>query len=259
MRVSKRGRPPQATILAEHAEYVRKAVKAAARYYGVPIKNLAPNGAWITEAMRKKAPLSLETAQRLLAAITVPPLDAVGKRRPQGRSQKQLQEELLAHMEGGGSPSHFKLDAAAEFLGYVSGASIHLLPYQLPAPGIGFFVMPGAARNAAEFVIACLPLGKVSRERIRAITDALTLTFEEAYVPTSDETAQRILPKLYYLALLKTMREAAEAGPFSDHQLESMWESLRGSVRAEHRRERKKNAKRTPPEKRPRRKRRTFR
>jgi hypothetical protein len=209
------GRPSSINVTPEDAEILRNAVKIACRYFGVRLQDLG-SGSWIAQAMRKKAPMSVDTALALLDIIARPPRKLVGKRRPQGTSVQnvvaQVKQKLSERGDGlrPGDVADLKDDIAAQYYGHANFAALIMQKYQLPVPGTAVFVMPGTSRLVAAQLTDLLPLGYLGKQRRRDIVETLERYFELGEKPLATDFGKELVPKLTYLSLGENLRAVAD-------------------------------------------------
>jgi hypothetical protein len=254
LRGRRAGRPSNINIDAEDAKILRETVKLHARYFGIRLKDLGPG--WITAAMRKKAPLSVETALALLKCITYPDSKLVGKRHPQGTSNKEVFELVIDRTkaaEGSPKPGSFedvKDDVGFRRYGFVNFASLIMQKYQLPMPGTAVFVMPGTARIVAAKLAELLPLEGVGKQRRREIIEALGDYFELGEKPLRAELGKELVPRLTYLSLAENLAAVADyvtTEGWDDQDLKWLEDWANNVMRSEDRRKRAKRRARPAP------------
>jgi hypothetical protein len=241
------GRPPNTNIDADEAKILREAVKLSARYFGIRLQDLGPG--WIAAAMRKKAPLSVEVALALLKCISGPQPQLVGKKRPQGISNKEVFERLIERgkaPEDSPASEYFKDvkdDVGFKRYALVNFASLIMMKYQLPQPGTAVFVMPGTARLVAAKLAELLPLDGVGKQRKREIVETLGDYFELGERPLRAEMGKELVPRLTYLGLAENLSAIAdflEAEGWEDSELKQLEGWAHDVIRSEGRRKRAK-------------------
>jgi hypothetical protein len=249
----KRGRPPGRNLRPEHAELLRKTVKAATRYYGVRVKDLSATSASLVDALRTGRPMSVATAQRLWAIVESPHPNLVGSKKPQGPSMSEVWEVMIT---GGFSSKQPPLNAATEYFACRMLASLILQRYLCPTPGTVLFVLPGAAHNLALSLAEQLPLGAVSPKRRRDFVDVLTSYFEQAEQPLATKLGERLVPRLVVMGMINNLNLLAKLQKeYPDDDVANVFQSLEEASNLEHLRE----VAREQPARRPRpRKRRVF-
>ncbi|MCL5258702.1 MAG: hypothetical protein M1314_03045 [Firmicutes bacterium] len=229
---------------------MRNAVKAATRYYGIRLQDLGGNG-WMIAAMRTKAPMSVETAQRLMEIIREPRPGLVGRKRPQGTSVAEVLKSAIAanELEKSGGPSAMesaaalKDNAGAQYIADTLMASLTLQRYVIPTPGTAVFVMPGASRSVAENLTHLLPLGNVGKQRSRAITETLERYFKLGEEPLQTNLGKRLIPRLTVLSLIRNLNVATERHKregWTDEEAAALEGLVRDVVKSENRRDRAK-------------------
>jgi hypothetical protein len=209
------GRPPRETLLPEHAEVVRRAVKAGARYYGIRLRDLGESGAWMADVMRSRAPMPVETAKRLMREIVSPNPDLIGKKRPQGMHLEDLGRLMMGNEL---KPWIIKDDAAGQFFGYLAYAGLMLQPYAIPVGGTAFFVMPGASKRVAAELMARLPLGRIGRVKRKSLQDTIVEFLEPGEVALRKEENKYLIPRLTYLGIVNSLGIAADIGPLPNEE-----------------------------------------
>jgi hypothetical protein len=200
----KRGRPAAHALLPEHAAVVRRAVKAAARYFGIQSTKLGDSPAGVREAMRTESPLTVRTAVKLFRAVQQPSAELTAKKRPQGPSLEEMQNALLRFRD---DPLANPLpnNAAIDYLVAMSEAAAIINLYHCPLPGSSMFVMPGVSGPLAEAMadafVEELPRKVLIAETRRKLVHFLTHTFQVAERPLCGKDGKPLLPHLMRLAV----------------------------------------------------------
>jgi hypothetical protein len=230
-----RGRPRSHVLLPEHAEAIRRAVKATARYYGIRIQDIGGGSLNITEAMRSGSALSVVAAAQLFAEIQRPRPELVGKKKPQGLSMDRVTELMMQYVR---DPKRtlIPLDPTVEYFGSVFYAGLVLTRYLAPNPGSAFFVLPGAGRSIAEALTDKLQLGKISAQRRRAIVDSMAEFFELAEKPLGSELGERLIPRLTVLSLINNLEIVAAFQKVSDEDVLGLVDTIEAVEGSEERR-----------------------
>jgi hypothetical protein len=198
---AKRGRPPTVTLLPEHAAAIRRAVKAAARYFGMRIGDF---GNWVETAMRTKTKLSLDVATELFRAVQPPSVVSVAKKQPQGPS---LADTLLAvHLFIEDPIANPLPDSpTAEYLKAVFEAAAILNLYRAPLPGSAMFVLPGLSQSLAAQLVDSfaeeLERGAMSLETRTKLVRFVEHHFKIAERPLYTEQGRQLLPQLMTLGV----------------------------------------------------------
>lgn len=225
------GRPKGIVLRPEHAQWMRKAVKATAKYYGIRIRDLAVPSTWIVDAMRSGRPMSVAIAQRLFEIIEQPRPDLIGKKAPQGPSMAEVWKMVVS---GGFGRSKPTINPATEYLGYRMLAGFVMQRYVAPIPGTVLFVLPGAAQSLAEQIAEFLPLAPMSRQRRRNVVQSLASFLERAEWPLTTDLGEKLVPRLTVVGMLNNVTLAAELQKqYPDDDVLGLLKSLEEAANAE--------------------------
>jgi hypothetical protein len=243
------GRPQNITIAPEDAKILRDAVKLTAKYFGIRLQDLG-DPSWMAAAMRKKAPMSVETAFELLDIITHPKPELVARKRPQGSSTAMVMRTLLeksADAESRGDQDYewAKEDVAAQYFAFCNFAGLIMMKYKMPLPGTAVFVMPGTSRLVASMLTSLLPLDTLGKKHRREVTETLERYFELGEKPFATVLGKEIVPRLTYASLAENLRETAKtlkADGWQPEHLDSLERWARDLRDSERRRRRARKA-----------------
>jgi hypothetical protein len=196
-------------LLPEHADLIRLAVRKSCAYFGIKIRDLGRPSKWIVDAMRTGRPMSLYTAERLIALTQRPDPDLVGGKPTKGPSLAETSNMLLTLKPEGGDRPEFHTPAM-EYISTTFFAGLHLTRYRNPLPGIAFFALPGTGDAIAQSLMALLPLPRMSSKSRRHLADALALYFKDAEQPMTTPLGERLIPRLVVLATIRSLNLATE-------------------------------------------------
>lgn len=197
----KRGRRAGINLRPEHAAVIRRAVKAAARYFGLRIGDFGP---WVETAMRAKAKLSVEIATKLYHAAQRPSVALIAKRQPKGPSLAQITPPVRRFLEDPVA-NPLPQNATAEYLNSILEAAAILSLYVQPVPGSSMFVMPGASRSLAEALVESfaeeIPKRSMSPLARQKLVLFLEHHFRIAERPLFTEHGRQLVPDLMRLGV----------------------------------------------------------
>lgn len=197
----KRGRPAGVVLIPEHAKVIRRAVKAAARYFGLRTGDF---GAWVTTAMRSASPMSLDTAIKLFRQVQQPSAGLIAKKTPRGPSLVEMTPAVLRFKD---DPIDNPLpeNATADYLDSIFEAAAVLSLYMDPCPGSAMFVMPGAALSLAQSLVESfseeIPKRSMSSDARQKLVLFLAHHFKIAERPLFTDRGRELVPQLMRLGV----------------------------------------------------------
>ena len=201
---TEQGRPRGNMLLAEDAEIVRSAVKAATRYFGIRLQDLDRGGKWVTVAMRNASPLSVEIAERLFLAVQRPDKLLVRGKPAQGPSLLETQKAIELHRN---DPAAHPLqqNPAMDYINAIFAAARVVELYARPMPGSNIFVIPGTALSLAKAIIDAivedLPPQIVGARSRRKLVERLAFYLDLSERPLRGVDGKALLPQLLKLGL----------------------------------------------------------
>lgn len=235
------GRPRANKLSSQDAELVRCAVRAAARYFGIAIKDLDNSESWVSAAMRHGSAMTATVAERLFLLVQKPDWNLVGRKRPQGPSLRETQEAIDRHSAD--SDAHpLNQTPTLEYIHLMFTATRIIERYARPFPGSAFFVLPGTAQGVAESLADELAdteiLGQIGRSRRRKLVEFLSFYFELGERPLKTEAGERILGTLNALGVAHTLQTTAQINQlFPEEKASDPTPALEALVEAETQRE----------------------
>ena len=175
------GRPRANKLSPEDAALVRSAVRAASRYFGIAIKDLAGGASWVAAAMRGGSPLAASVAERLFRLVQQPDEKLVGKKPPQGPSMAEMQTAIDLHSsDRDAHPLH--QTPTLEYIHLIFTATRTIERYARPFPGSVFFVLPDSSQAIAESLADELAdeqlFGQIGRSRRLKLIKFLSFYFD---------------------------------------------------------------------------------
>lgn len=199
----RRGRPASATLYPEHAELIRKAVKAAAKYYGVRIEDLGRPSKWIIDAMRTTRPLSVAAAVRLIDAIDHIDPSLIGAKVPQGPTLEEMwSASRQAQSDSAVKPS---LNPTIEYFGSTFLAHLILERYTAPIPGSVIFVLPGASNAVAEHLADIASAHGLAKNKRRQVFEQFAAFLKDAETPLESDLGKKLIPRLTVLRTINNL------------------------------------------------------
>ena len=197
----KRGRPAGVTLIPEHAKVIRRAVKAAARYFGLRTGDF---GAWVTTAMRSASQMSLDTAIKLFRQVQQPPAGLVAKKAPRGPSLVEMTPAVLRFRDDP-IANPLPQNATADYLDSIFEAAAVLNLYIDPCPGSTMFVMPGTSLSLAQWLVESfaeeIPKRSMSSNARQKLVLFLAHHFKIAERPLFTDRGRDLVPQLMRLGV----------------------------------------------------------
>lgn len=215
-RGTKLGRPPAIMLIAKDSAIVREAVKAATRYYGIRLQGLDKESSWVTPAMRKSTPMSVETAERLFRKVQQPDESLVKGKPAKGMSLRDAQTAIERNAEDPETNPLPLQDPAFEYICKMSEAAKVVNAYARPMPGSTLFIIPGTSQPMAEALVESfvdeIPRGAFGEQLQRRLIDHLSFYFQVAERPLKEIPNKPLLDNLNRLGQLNRFDLANELG-----------------------------------------------
>jgi len=197
----KRGRPSGIVLLPEHAAVVRRAVKAAARYFGLRVGDFGP---WVTTPMRSASQMSLDTAVKLFRHVQQPSAGLAAKKRPRGPSLVEMAPAVLRFRHDP-IANPLPQNATTDYLDSIFEAAAVINLYTDPCPGSTMFVMPGTSLSLAQSLVESFAEEIPKRSRTSDAHQKLVLFlahhFRVAERPLFTDRGRELVPQLMRLGV----------------------------------------------------------